>query len=46
VHGGGLSLQPRTPAASQGRQQVRVGKEEGGDGIDVKDGEALDGARK
>jgi hypothetical protein len=41
--GGGLSVQPRTPAASQERQRVRVGKEAGGDSIDAED---VDGARK
>jgi hypothetical protein len=41
VRGGGLSMQPRTPTTSQGRQRVWIGKEAGGDNIDAEDGDAL-----
>jgi hypothetical protein len=35
ARGGGLSMQPRTPTASQGRQRVRVEKEAGVDNLDL-----------
>jgi hypothetical protein len=41
VRGGGLSMQPRTPTTSQGRQRVWIRKEAGGDNIDAEDGDAL-----